>query len=772
MTEGYGILQPRVSVTLASAAGSLFARVYAGHTGVDPYTTAVSDTYQDLFGEGVFTGKGLYDVDAFRAAVDGRVPENALLSHDLFEGLHARTGLVSDVEVVDDYPANLLAHARRQQRWVRGDWQILGWLLPMVPTSKGFEKNRLPLISQWKILDNLRRSLVAPSLLALFGSAWTVLPGNPLAWTLGGLAVVSFPLVTSLFHLLKRPPAHEPAQVHLRGLLEDLSTASAQAFLTLVFLPYHAWEMVHAIALTLVRLVITQRRLLDWETAAAQAARAAGLLRDGVRSFLVQMAASPIAAGVLVALTAAARPRALPLALSFGALWAIAPLLAYWLSQPAALRRRELSPADRELLLAVARKTWRYFETLAGPEDHGLPPDNLQEEPTPVVTHRTSPTNIGMGLLSTLAAHDLGFLPADAMLERLERTLTTVEGLERHEGHLLNWYDTRNLSPLFPRYVSTVDSGNLAGALLALAEGCRRLAASQPPLATRLFDLARRAMIFADGMSFGFLYDRERQLFSIGYRLADLLGPGRLDSSYYDLLASEARLASFFAIAKGDVRQSHWFHLGRLVVSVDGVPTLVSWSASMFEYLMPLLLMRTYPGTLLDQTCRMAVRRQRQYAHDRGVPWGISESAFNLVDRLGNYQYKAFGVPGLGLKRGLADELVVAPYATALAALVDPVVAARNLRRLANEGAEGSLGYYDAVDYTPRKPDDGGASPTEPRGAGVNAGVVVKTYLALHQGMTLVAVANVLLGDIMVDRFHADPRIQATELLLQERLPR
>ncbi len=772
VTEGYGILQPRVSVTLASAAGSLFARVYAGHTGVDPYTTAVSDTYQDLFGEGVFTGKGLYDVDAFRAAVDGRVPENALLSHDLFEGLHARTALVSDVEVVDDYPANLLAHARRQQRWVRGDWQILGWLLPMVPTSKGFAKNRLPLISQWKILDNLRRSLVAPSLLALFGSAWTILPGNPLVWTLGGLAVVSFPLVTSLFHLLKLPPAHEPARVHLRGLLEELSTASAQAFLTLVFLPYHAWEMVHAIVLTLVRLVITQRRLLDWETAAAQAARAAGLLRDGVRSFLVQMAASPIAAAVLVVLTAAARPRALPLAIAFGALWAIAPLLAYWLSQPAAPRRRELSPADRELLLTVARKTWRYFETLAGPEDHGLPPDNLQEEPTRVVTHRTSPTNIGMGFLSALAAHDLGFLPADAMLERLERTLTTVEGLERHEGHLLNWYDTRNLSPLFPRYVSTVDSGNLAGALLALAEGCRRLAASQPELATRLYDLAARAMTFADGMSFGFLYDRERQLFSIGYRLADVLGPGRLDSSYYDLLASEARLASFFAIAKGDVRQSHWFHLGRLVVSVDGVPTLVSWSASMFEYLMPLLLMRTYPGTLLDRTCRMVVQRQRQYARDRGVPWGISESAFNLVDRFGNYQYKAFGVPGLGLKRGLADELVVAPYATALAALVDPAEAARNLRRLASEGAEGSLGYYDAVDYTPRKPDDGGASPAEPRGAGVNAGVVVKTYLALHQGMTLVAIANVLLGDIMVDRFHADPRIQATELLLQERVPR
>ena len=296
VTEGYGILQPRVSVTLASAAGSLFSRVYAGHTGVDPYTTAVSDTYQDLFDEGVFTGKGLYDVDAFQATVGGRVPENALLSHDLFEGLYARTALVSDVEVVDEYPANVLAHARRQHRWVRGDWQILAWLLPVVPTRKGFAKNRLPLISRWKIFDNLRRSLVAPSLLALFGAAWSVLPGSPLAWTLGGLLVVLFPLATALAPLLDGARKRTPARLYVRGVLEALSAACAQAFLTLAFLPFHAWEMVHAIGLTLVRLVITHRRLLDWETAAAQAARTAGLLREGVRSFLWEMSASPIVA--------------------------------------------------------------------------------------------------------------------------------------------------------------------------------------------------------------------------------------------------------------------------------------------------------------------------------------------------------------------------------------------------------------------------------------------------------------------------------------------
>ena len=779
VTEGYGILQPRVSVTLSSSANSLFARVYAGHTGVDPYSSAVSDTYQDLFGEGIFTGKGLYDVDAFRATVDGRVPENALLSHDLFEGLHARTALVSDVEVVDDYPANVLAHARRQHRWVRGDWQILAWLLPVVRTSEGFAKNRLPVISQWKILDNLRRSLVAPALLALFGAAWTILPGSPLVWTLAGLTIPGFPLVASLSRLLERSRSQVPARMYVRGVVEELSTALAQALLTLVFLPYHAWEMLDAIGRTLVRLVITQRRLLDWETAAAQAARAAGQLRSGVRSFFVEMAASPAAALALLAVTAVRRPTALPLAVPFAVLWSAAPWIACWLSQSSVHARRELAPKDRDLLAAVARKTWRYFETLAGPLDHGLPPDNLQEEGTgklPAVAHRTSPTNIGMGLLATLAARDLGLLAAEEMVERVDRMLTTVEGLERHEGHLLNWYDTRTLAPLLPRYVSTVDSGNLAGSLLALAEGCRQLAGTRRDLAPRLDDVAKRATDLADGMSFGFLFDRERQLFSIGYRLADAGAPGRRDTSFYDLLASESRLASFFAIAKGDVPQSHWFRLGRPVVSVDGVPTLVSWSGTMFEYLMPLLLMRTYPGTLLDQTCRMAVKRQVRYGHDRRVPWGISESAFNLVDRLGSYQYKAFGVPGLGLKRGLADELVVAPYATALAALVDPGKAARNLRSLTGQGAEGALGYYDAVDYTPRRPTDaaeeGDSVPDALATPGPVPGVIVRNYLAHHQGMTIVAIANVLLEDVMVERFHADPRVKATELLLQERIPR
>ncbi|HET7755304.1 MAG TPA: glucoamylase family protein, partial [Anaeromyxobacteraceae bacterium] len=760
VTDGYAILQPRVSVTTSSAAGSRFARIFAGHTGVDPYTTAVSDTYQDLFAEGTFTGKGLYDVDAFMAALEGRVPDNALLSHDLFEGVHARTALVTDVEVVDDYPSSVLAHARRQHRWARGDWQILAWLLPFVPTRDGVRRNRLPVISRWKIFDNLRRSVLAPSTVALLVSAWTVLPGNPLLWTAAVLAGIVFPVSPLVLEALSGPRPHQPWRMFLRDLAEDAKTALARIALQLTFLANDACAMAHAIAVTLFRLTLTQRRMLEWETAAASAARGArGARGRGARPFIVAMAASPIVALVsLVLVLLAGRPGALLAAAPVLALWAVAPLVAYRLSQPIARDRQELGPDDRALLLDVARRTWRYFETFMGPEDHGLPPDNFQEVPEPKVAHRTSPTNIGMGLLSTLAAHDLGFIETPELAHRVDAMLTTMEGLERFEGHPFNWYDTRSLAPLPPRYVSTVDSGNLAGALIVMSEGLRALG---------LESLARRAAAFADGMSFRFLYDPRRHLFAIGYRGAGDDGPGRLAPAHYDLLASEARLASFIAIAKGEVPEEHWFHLGRTATSVQGVATLLSWSATMFEYLMPLLVMRSYPGTLLDDSCRMAVRRQRDYAAQRGVPWGISESAYDAVDRHDNYQYKAFGVPGLGLKRGLASELVVAPYATALAALVEPAAAANNLRRLVAAGLDGAYGPYDAVDFSRRRGDSEDAAP-----AGKPEGKVVRTYLAHHQGMTLTAIANVLRDNRMVERFHADPRVQATELLLQERAPR
>jgi cyclic beta-1,2-glucan synthetase len=756
--DGYGILQPRVSVTMASAAGSLFARTYAGHTGVDPYTTAVSDVYQDLFDEGIFTGKGLYDVDAFVASLRGRVPENALLSHDLFEGLYARTALATDVEVVDDYPSSVLAHTRRQHRWVRGDWQILWWLLPFVPTRAGFERNRLPIVSRWKILDNLRRSLMAPATVAVLLFSWCALPGRPIVWTAIGLAAVVWPVCQRLVQLLGGPARLESGRAFLRTTIDDLRTDVARVSLQTAFLANHAYEMIHAITLTLVRLGITKHRLLEWETAAASAHRG-GPPRLSV--FVKDMIASPTIGLGGLALVLLVHPQALAASAPILALWVAAPLIAYALSQPVSTRRAVLGTADREFLQSVARKTWRYFETFTGPEDHALPPDNVQLVPVLTVAHRTSPTNIGMALLATLSAHDLGFIGTDELANRIDATLTTVESLERFEGHLLNWYDTRTLAPLAPPYVSTVDSGNLAGALVTLSVGLQRL---------HLDHLARRAVALFDGMNFKFLYDPQRQLFTIGFRLADAEGPGRRDPSYYDLLASESRLASFLAIAKGDVPESHWFHLGRSVTGVRGAPVLLSWSATMFEYLMPLLVMRGYPNTLLDGSCRMVVRRQVEYGTAHGVPWGISESAYNVVDRHHTFQYKAFGIPGLGLKRGLGDELVVAPYATALAAMIDAPISATNLRRLAAAGLDGDYGFFDAVDYTTRDADL--LDDATPRAGGPAAGTVVRTYLAHHAGMTVVAVANALLDDPMVSRFHGDPRVQATELLLQERVPR
>ena len=758
VTEGYGILQPRVSVTMASAAGSLFARTYAGHTGVDPYTTAVSDVYQDLFEEGIFTGKGLYDVDAFVTALDGRVPENALLSHDLFEGLYARTALVTDVEVVDDYPSSVLAHGRRQHRWVRGDWQILWWLFPFVPSRTGLQRNRLPIVSRWKILDNLRRSLMAPATLTLLLLGWTILPGSPAAWTAIALAAVALPLCLRLLQLVSGPAPLESGTAFLRTTVEDLETELVRFSLQLVLLANHAYEMADAITVTLVRLGITKRGLLEWETAAASAQRAGA---PRLMVFVRDMIASPaVAAGGLL-LVLVVRPHAWPASLPVLALWAAAPFIAYALSRPVETRREPLTADDDEFLKSVALKTWRYFETFAGAEDHSLPPDNVQLVPELTIAHRTSPTNIGMSLLATVAAHDFGFIGTDVLAERIDATLTTVESLERHEGHLLNWYDTRSLAPLQPAYVSTVDSGNLAGALLTLSVALQGL---------HLDDLAARATALFDGMNFRFLYDPQRQLFTIGYRLADAEGPGRSDPSFYDLLASEARLASFLAIAKGDVSESHWFHLGRGVTSVRGAPVLLSWSATMFEYLMPLLVMRSYPDTLLDESCRRVVHRQMEYGAARGVPWGVSESAYNVVDRHDTYQYKAFGIPGLGLKRGLGDELVVAPYATALAAMFDPARSAANLRQLAGAGAAGEYGFFDAVDYTARSIDDPDHDPS--KAATPAKGTVVRAYLAHHAGMTLVALANALLDDPMVKRFHADPRVQATELLLQERVPR
>ena len=747
VVEGYAVLQPRVTAPLPGRAGSTFQRLSSGQSGIDPYAAAVSDVYQDLFGEGSYTGKGIYDIDAFEEALAGRVPENTLLSHDLFEGLFARAGLVTDVELFESAPANYLVAAARQHRWARGDWQLLPWIM----------RERLPAVARWKMIDNLRRTLSMPAafLTLLLGWMW---PGAlPALWSAFILAVIGVPaMLAPLAGLIPRTSGISKRS-HARAVMRDFRTACAQVAFTITMVSHQTLLMADAITRTMTRLYITRGRLLEWQTTEFSATRVPRTLRG----FYRRMMGGTLLAAMAAAVVALRHRSAFPVVMPVIALWLFAPAIARRASRPGtATRIAALSPAERRSLELIARRTWSFFTTFVTAESNHLPPDNFQETPQPVVAQRTSPTNIGLYLLSVIAAYDFAWIAAPELVDRVEATLWTVRRLEHHRGHLFNWYDTHDLRALEPKYVSSIDSGNLVGALITLANALREIAnkpaSNDAAFAARLRALAAEALTMVAATEFGFLFDSTRMLFSIGYRAAD----GSLDDGRYDLLASEARLLSFIAIAKGDVPMRHWFRLGRLLTPVGRDSVLMSWSGSMFEYLMPGLLMRAPVGSLLEQTCRLAIQRHEEYAAGRGVPWGISESGYNVRDLGMTYQYSSFGVPGLGLKRGLSDDIVVAPYATALAAMYEPHDALRNFAALAAAGADGKHGFYEAVDYTPKR---------LPAGSDLE---VVRMYMAHHQGMAIVAISNALNAGIMRTRFHAEPMIRASELLLQERTPR
>jgi cyclic beta-1,2-glucan synthetase len=767
VVRGYGILQPRVGVSLPSAHRSRFAAIHSGHPGVDPYTTAVSDVYQDLYDEGSFTGKGIYDVDAFEMATHGRFPENTLLSHDLIEGSYARAGLATDIEVFDDYPMRYASHVRRKHRWIRGDWQLLRWLGRTVPGPDGPERNRLSWLSRWRLIDNLRRSLVEPAQFLLFVAGWTILPGSPLRWTAIAIVAVAAPWLVSLALAACRPPLDRSWRAYYSALGNDALTSAKQIALAITVLPHQAWLSVDAIARTLWRMSVSHRHLLEWQSASHAERMAHGTVGDSVRAMAPALLLSLVALALVVLRTLS--PNGLPgmpgiapswslvlAVLPLVALWCASPLVTHAVSAPAVPRRRRLPGAQRLEILRYAAAHWQFFEQFVTADTHWLAPDNVQEDPSRVVAMRTSPTNIGLQLLSIVSAHDLGFITLDEMLVRLERVFASLAQMRRFRGHFYNWYDLHDLRVLEPSYVSTVDSGNLAGHLIALRQACLSLAAvpGNLALAARLDSIAVHAETLAAEMDFHVLFEPDRELFSIGYQD----GTHQLDPSSYDLLASEARLASFLAVARDQVPVDHWFRLGRTLTHASGATALVSWSGSMFEYLMPSLVMRSFPLTLLDQTCQGAVRRHIAYARARGVPWGISESAYNMRDRHLTYQYRAFGVPDLALKRGLARDLVIAPYASALAMMIAPTAALTNLADLEQRGALGACGFHDALDFTRTEP-----------GAGWS---VVQNYMAHHIGMSLVAFTNVLTGDTWPRRFHADPLVRAAELLLHERIPR
>lgn len=934
VSSGYTILQPRVELAPENSGRSLFTHFYGGDTAIDIYSRAVSDVYQDLFGTGIFVGKGIYDVAAFERSVKGRIPENALLSHDLFEGLQGRAGLASDIIVYEGFPSGYLDYSRRWHRWVRGDWQLLPWLFPRVPGADGVRlRNRLTWFDRLKIFDNLRRSVVPASIVALLLGGWFLLGGNPLVWTLLALTAPAAYLFTDLVTGL----AQGRRRGVLQGVVRRLGDHGGRWLLAITFLVSDSWIAFTAIMTTLVRLV-TRRELLEWTAAAQMSAHVATL--EPRRAAWRAMWVSPLfslAVALTLALTA---PQVLGVAGPILLAWLLAPEIVVWISRPVRQTAETLGNEDRLFLRALARRTWLFFETFVRPEDNWLPPDNYQAPPDEATAHRTSPTNVGMMMMSVLTAWKLGHIGTTEVVVRLRNVLDTLNRLESYRGHMLNWYDTRSLAALEPRYVSAVDSGNLAASLVVLksacreaarlpllsaerwaglvdvldllagalgAEGidpdgaCRRAAAiiretavgapqdaqawhgrldallehdlvqlqalihavtakgdllpiealhevevwaertehhlramrrdadsmlpwqallAAPPdggadvaahvrplltewivrgsdtdgtrareavaafertqgegesrewarnlgaamdaglaatqsLRDDLAGLASQAGRKADAMDFGLMFDAATKLFNIGYNVT----ADRLDPHHYDLLASEARLASFFAIAKGDVPAEHWFSLGRPVTKQAQGLALVSWNGSMFEYLMPNLFLRSDPETLLGQSDRSAVDLQRDYGAAHHIPWGISESSFASMGADRVYGYHAFGVPALGLRRGLSRDLVVAPYATALALAARPLISVRNMHDLAALGLLGTYGFYEAADFTPERIPPG------------ERFAVVRSYMAHHQGMALAAMGNALCDDIFVDWFHADPHIRAIDLLLNERIP-
>jgi cyclic beta-1,2-glucan synthetase len=918
--RGYSIIQPRISIALPQATATFFTRVFSDTSGTDPYCEIVSDAQMDLLGEGIFHGKAIYDVKAFCTTLQDRFPPETLLSHDLIEGAHAGAGLATDIELFENVPHTYVGYARRQHRWIRGDWQIGQWILPRVPAADGErEPNPLNALNRWRILDNLRRSLVpiASMLMLLFGWLISAAPG---VWSVVvGLAVA----IPAIAPLLDRFARRVTGTVHAwRGAADEL----VRAVVMLAFLPHQAWISADAIARVSYRTWFSKRKRLEWETAEATGARVRAHSNRTFRQLAIVSILS-----VLLLFALHARSAFVPTFL-FVALWIVSPALMFWLDRPlGALGRFRRPGEDTAFLRRRARRTWRYFDDLVNDESHWLPPDNKQFALKLEVAQRTSPTNIGLWIGSALAAHDFGYLDADQLWRRLARTLETLDTLERFEGHPLNWYDTRTLQPLTPRYVSTVDSGNLLATLWLLEEGCHdvarapvlgpecfrgltdtlgilretcerdvsisvpirqlrnllhagpgtheligrlRLASSsarqimdakrwpapegdecsywasrlmgevtawietvdrylpwmetltRPPdaflgvLGEEAVELRHRALdripglaaLASDGVpavdailayrgtlelrpelaqwldqlalaynqartnaaqmvkslaqleadanrlsraiNMRFLFDASRKLFAIGYAVG---GPLEF-TTHYDLLASECRLASLVAIAKGDAPIEHWAALARPRGRSAHGPTLLSWSGTMFEYLMPLLLMRAYSGSLLDGACRDAVRFQMKQGVSEGVPWGVSECAYSALDGTQTYQYRAFGTPALALKRGLDEDLVITSYATMLALTIAPKAAIENLKRLEREGLSGPMGFYESIDYTREKREG-------------DRGVVVFTYMAHHQGMSLIALDNALHHDVMQRRFHRDPRIRAFETLLFERVP-
>ncbi len=900
ITKGYGIIQPRISIPPESSEKTWFARIFSGNVGLDPYSTSVSDIYQDLTGEAVFTGKGIYDVQAFHEVLDSRFPENRILSHDLIESTYLRAGLATDIELFDNYPSTYVSFSKRNHRWTRGDWQIATWLFGNVPTLNGKEKNTINFLSKWKIFDNLRRSLNPFFLTVFFVAGWFLLPGSGWIWTAAAFGILAFPIYISLSSDILNRPARVRWKLYLDKVRANLKINSLQAVFTVMILPHQAYIYLDAIFRTIYRLRISRKWLLEWTTASQIESASSNSLPTYIK---INASTIIFAAGILFAAIYTA-PQYMLIVIPFIFLWAGSPYYLWYISQPAKKEYHTLNEGEVQKLRIWARKTWFYFERFVNDEHFWLPPDNYQEDPPLPVAERTSPTNIGLALVSTQVAYNRGYITYGELLERLLNTLRSMDKLERFNGHFYNWYETRLGEALNPKYISTVDSGNLAAGLIVvkqavlkemntigvnrnicqgiedtiltlkdifkpfkydkylpavcynrimlysdrILEKLKNADSEKPmqdlellkslkkdaasicstdllPLGSVLDDSMMQDLLFwidsplrilekaideiktlngskieniskfthtellkfydnkeqgdktvrllnkwktqadeiiffcdefMNEMDFSFLYLKKRGLFSIGYNVEKAI----LDEGTYDLIASEARIASYIAIAKADVPVEHWFRLSRRLTSLNHNVILLSWGGTMFEYLMPMLFMRSYGETLLSHTGRNVVQWQKEYGKKRNKPWGFSESAYGFINIDMHYQYRAFGAPGLGLKRGLAEEYVVAPYASMLSLMVEPHQSFENLIELEKEGGVGLHGFYDAIDYTPGRLNQG------------EKHRVIKTYMVHHHGMSLLAIENLLNNWWVQNCFHSDPRIKGAELILQERIPR
>ncbi len=904
VTSGYGILQPRVGITVQSTARSRLAAIYSGQNGFDIYTRAISDAYQDLFGEGIFTGKGIYEVATLHAVLNRRFPRNALLSHDLIEGAYARAGLATDIEIIDDYPSHYSAYSRRKHRWVRGDWQIAQWMFKSVPDESGhWGRNPISEISRWKIFDNLRRSLVDPFLFILFVAGWFGLPGGPLYWTIVPLILLIFPsLVQFAFGLGRAMTSGYKGQT--AEAFASLGHGLLLELFHLIFLPHQTLLALDAIIRSLVRRFITGERLLEWETAAQ-----AELRRGNHAPVDRYLAVMPLVAMSLAALVWLCAPRreAILCAAPILLLWALANSVTTWLDRPP--REREpLAPGDEAFLLNHALRIWRYFYQFSSERHHYLIPDNVEEQGL-FEAARVSPTNIGLLLNARQAACELGFITVPEFVDLTRKSLGSVDQLEKYRGHLYNWYNTETLAPLNAApFVSSVDSGNFVASLYTLHVGARDLL-RRPLLSLRLFtslhthwllmratnhlpaplaklqipassaspaawmewmpeaeaalskaavssqqesgdpwwiietrnrieavrtllhdylpwalpefgrlralpqlaldengdglsikdaivfaeavqvrlsgawgtlgsdpalteliekfriplteaienlralaealrEIAEEAEHMAEETEFAFLVDPGRQILSIGYDM----GIKKLHEACYDMIASEARIATLLAIARGDLAQQSWFKLARDHAYAYGRFLLLSWTGTMFEYLMPALWMRSYPGTLIARTQNAVVYVQRAFARGLGIPWGISESGAARKDDAGHYHYQAFGVPRIALWFEATAGPVISPYSTFLALPIDPEAALRNLRRMESSHWVGAFGFYEAADYT----------------GSLRAPELAREWMAHHQGMSLLAITNLLHDNVVQRWFHENPLVQATELLLHE----